>query len=77
MLFRSLTWLLGYRLGLGAFGGWLGLCAEIVCGAGLLWWRLERKGWLPAAAEGRARLAADATAAELAPDGLDEALPST
>ena len=51
-----LTWLLGYRLGLGAYGGWLGLCCEIVVGALLLWWRLERRRWLPAAAESRARL---------------------
>jgi MATE family multidrug resistance protein len=40
-----LTWLLGWRLGLGAAGGWLGLCAEVVLGAVLLWWRLERGAW--------------------------------
>ena len=40
-----LTWLLGYRFGLGAFGGWLGLCAEIIAGALILWWRLERRRW--------------------------------
>src|SRR5262249_26401100 len=50
-----LTWLLGYRLGLGAFGGWIGLCCEIVLGAAVLWWRLERRHWLGAAAESRAR----------------------
>jgi MATE family, multidrug efflux pump len=38
-----LTWLLGYRLHLGAFGGWIGLCCEIVLGAAVLWWRLERR----------------------------------
>jgi MATE family multidrug resistance protein len=37
-----LTWLLGYRLGLGAYGGWVGLTCEIVAGALILWWRLER-----------------------------------
>jgi MATE family multidrug resistance protein len=52
-----LTWLLGYRLGLGALGGWLGLCAEIVVGSALLWWRLERGQWLRWASESRARLA--------------------
>ncbi len=45
----TLAWLLGYRLHLGAFGGWVGLCAEIIAGASLLWWRLERGGWLEAA----------------------------
>ena len=42
-----LMWLLGYHFGLGAFGGWLGLLGEVFLGAGLLWWRLERRGWLP------------------------------
>jgi MATE family multidrug resistance protein len=57
VLVAPLTWLLGWRLGLGALGGWLGLCAEIVAGAAILWWRLERSGWRPAAVESRARLA--------------------
>jgi MATE family multidrug resistance protein len=52
-----LTWWLGYRLGLRAFGGWLGLCAEIIVGACILWWRLERRGWLRAAHASRADLA--------------------
>lgn len=51
-----LTWLLGYRMGLGALGGWLGLCAEILVAAAILWWRLERQGWLPAAAASRQAL---------------------
>jgi MATE family multidrug resistance protein len=59
-----LTWLLGYGLKLGALGGWLGLCGEIVLGALILWWRLERRGWLPAAAAAR-ELAAFAPAREL------------
>lgn len=54
-----LTWLLGERLGLGALGGWLGLCLEIVVGALVLWWRLERGHWLAAARQSRARLAED------------------
>ncbi len=53
-----LTWILGWKLGLGAFGGWLGLLAEIICGALLLWWRLERRTWKPAAEEARVRLRA-------------------
>jgi MATE family multidrug resistance protein len=46
-----LTWLLGARLHLGAYGGWLGLCGEIICGALILWWRLQRGGWRRAAAQ--------------------------
>ncbi len=52
-----LTWLLGYHFGLGAVGGWLGLCVEIVVGAIILWIRVERGGWRRHAAEARAALA--------------------
>jgi hypothetical protein len=38
-----LAWALGYRMRLGALGGWLGLCLEIIVGAAILWWRLERR----------------------------------
>jgi MATE family multidrug resistance protein len=51
-----LTWCLGVRLRLGVLGGWLGLCAEIIVGAGVLWWRLERRTWLAAASASRAVL---------------------
>ncbi len=51
-----LTALLGIGLGLGALGGWLGLCAEICVGAALLWWRLERRRWQPWAERSRQRL---------------------
>lgn len=54
-----LTWWLGSYLGLGAFGGWIGLCAEIILGAAVLWWRLARGGWIPAADASRRALAAD------------------
>lgn len=46
-----LTWLLGWHLGLGALGGWLGLCAEIVVGAIILWRRLEGGAWRTAIAQ--------------------------
>jgi MATE family multidrug resistance protein len=49
LLTPPLTWLLGYRAGLGAFGGWLGLCGEIIVGALILWHRLQRRGWQVAA----------------------------
>ena len=52
-----LCWLLGYRLGLGARGGWLGLCLESFVAASLMWWRLQSRGWAAAAALSRARLA--------------------
>ena len=54
-------WLLGYRLGLGAVGGWIGLCAEIIIGALIFWWRVERQGWQGAAV--RARSIREAVAA--------------
>jgi MATE family multidrug resistance protein len=51
-----LTWLLGYRLGWGAVGGWLGMSLEIMAGAAILLARIGRGGWLPAAARARKRL---------------------
>jgi MATE family multidrug resistance protein len=51
-----LAWLFGYRMGLGATGAWLGLTAEIVVAAMILWWRLERRTWHAAAAQSRADL---------------------
>jgi len=53
LLTPPFTWLLGYHFGLGALGGWIGLCAEIIIGSGLVWWRLERGGWRAAAREAR------------------------
>ncbi|HEY2747549.1 MAG TPA: MATE family efflux transporter [Polyangia bacterium] len=44
-----LAWLLGWRAGLGAFGGWLGLCGECIIGALVLWHRLQRGKWRDAA----------------------------
>jgi MATE family multidrug resistance protein len=52
-----LTWALGIGLGLGAFGGWIGLAVEIVVGAGLFWLRVIRSGWRPAAAAARRAMA--------------------
>lgn len=54
-------WLLGYHLGLGVVGGWIGLCAEIIIGALIFWWRVERQGWQGAAV--RARSIREAVAA--------------
>jgi MATE family multidrug resistance protein len=54
--------LLGYQMGLGAVGGWIGLCVEICVGAAILWWRLERSAWRSAAARTRAEREAAAAA---------------
>ena len=48
-----LTWLLGHHYGLGAIGGWYGICAEIAVASCFLWWRLWGKGWQAAAAKSR------------------------
>lgn len=50
-----LMWGLGYVAGLGALGGWLGLLVELLLGASLLWWRVERYGWQSAAGRSRER----------------------
>jgi MATE family multidrug resistance protein len=60
-----LTWLLGYHLGWGALGGWIGLSAEIFVGAGLFWWRLGRGGWRVAATSSRERMVRDPVPAAL------------
>ena len=44
-----LTWLLGYQLGLGALGGWIGLCVEITVCTLILWRRLKCGHWKNAA----------------------------
>lgn len=51
-----LAWVLGRELGLGALGGWIGLCAEILLLAALCWARLERGAWMPHAVRSRERL---------------------
>jgi MATE family multidrug resistance protein len=51
-----LTWLFGYQLGLGAQGGWIGLCVEIFVGASIFWRRLQSGGWRAAAARTRAEV---------------------
>jgi MATE family multidrug resistance protein len=56
LLTPPLAWLLGEWAGWGAVGGWIGLCAEIIVGAGIYWWRVERDGWLPSASRSRADL---------------------
>ena len=68
-----LTWLLGYRLSMGARGGWWGLTMEIAVSAVILWWRLLRQGWATAALAARARLRAAPAPANDA-DGADQAV---
>ncbi len=45
--------MLGYKVGLGALGGWIGLCAEILAAAALLWWGLRCGMWRAAAEQSR------------------------
>ena len=66
-----LTWLLGWRLHLGAYGGWIGLCLEIVVSAALLVWRVEKRGWSAAAV--RARGALGERSPELPPQAVEAA----
>jgi MATE family multidrug resistance protein len=54
---------LGYGLGMGVLGGWIGLCVEIIVGALILWRRLETNGWLGAARRSQREL-----------DGVDSGL---
>ncbi len=54
----TLAWGLGHGLGMGAFGGWLGVALEILVSAALLASRVERLGWAPAASLARVRLRA-------------------
>lgn len=61
-----MAWYLGVELGMGALDGWIGLSAEITVAALLLWWRLERRGWLGRAKVMRAQAVAQPGAATLA-----------
>ena len=56
MLTPPLTWLLAYHLGLGALGGWLGLCFELFVATAIFVTRVRGTRW---------HAAADRTAAEL------------
>ncbi|HVK71936.1 MAG TPA: MATE family efflux transporter [Kofleriaceae bacterium] len=56
------AWGLGLALGWGAVGGWIGLTAEIIIGASILWWRVLRGGWADAAAGSRRRVLSQRTA---------------
>ncbi|HHH10708.1 MAG TPA: MATE family efflux transporter, partial [Sorangium sp.] len=62
-----ITYLLGFRAGLGVVGGWFGFVVELLLAAVVLWWRLERGGWLPAAAAERAKLHAQQPQTTLEP----------
>ena len=51
------AWFLGFYLGFGALGAWIGITLETSVGAAILWWRLASGGWKIAAARSRATLA--------------------
>ena len=50
------AWLLGHVAGWGAPGGWIGLTAEIVLGAAILWRRVVRGTWRHAAVASQRQL---------------------
>jgi len=58
-----LAWLLGIRAGFGAAGGWIGLAAEIILGAGVFWFRVARGSWRVAAEASRVAIGAMRTGA--------------
>ena len=60
----TFAWIFGHRLGLGALGGWLGLCLEIVLASAVLWIRLERRRWLGIAMASRARILSEPVSAK-------------
>ena len=67
-----LAYLLGFQLGWGVAGGWIALGAETAVASFILWRRLVRNGWHPAAERCRTDLAAEygtTGAATTAPDG--------
>ncbi len=55
-----LTWLLAWQADLGAVGAWIGITAEVVVGAALLWWRLRGTAWHEPARQTRAMVEAEA-----------------
>jgi MATE family multidrug resistance protein len=74
-----LTLLLGYGLGQGALGGWLGITVEILLASAILWWRLERGLWHGAATLShaemtRAAAALDAEVATASPEATRQGL---
>jgi len=60
LLMPPAMWWLGYRMGLGAVGGWIGICAELVLTSALFWWRLEHGSWRAASAGAELSLASRA-----------------
>jgi Na+-driven multidrug efflux pump len=57
-----LTWLLGLHFGLGAFGGSIGLCGEVIAGTAFQWLRLRNGNWKPHAERMRSTVLAIADA---------------
>lgn len=59
----TLAWGLGHGLGMGALGGWIGIAAEVLVTAVLFGIRVERRGWVRAAAAARLELRRQSSAA--------------
>ena len=72
-----LAYLLGFELGWGVAGGWIGLGAETAVASFVLWRRLIRGGWHRAAERCRADLAAEheiAAPASCGPDSISDSV---
>ncbi len=65
MMTPPLTWLFAYHYGLGAEGGWIGLCLDIFLTTGVFWFRLRATRWHKAADASMAELARERTTLSL------------
>ena len=59
MLTPPLTWLLAYHYGLGAVGGWIGLCIDVFLVTGVFWTRARGTRWHAAADRSMSELHAE------------------
>jgi MATE family multidrug resistance protein len=62
LLTPPLAWLLGWRLGLGAFGGWVGITAQVFAYAAIMSARVRLGHWRPHAERTRAEMLSVAAA---------------
>lgn len=59
MLTPPLTWLFAYHYGLGALGGWMGLCIDVFVVTGVFWTRVRGTRWYAAADRSLEELSAE------------------
>lgn len=68
MMTPPLTWLFAYHYGMGALGGWIGLCLDIFLTSAVFWFRLRGDRWHKAADASLAELAREQAAVTSSPD---------